>query len=94
MKYDKLLILLVLFTMISGCSFIQEDKTIVPFSSDGKLDSIAEDDKSEETEDIDEPPEPEISNPMPVREMSAPEMPIPEMSAPEMLAPEMPLRDN
>jgi hypothetical protein len=104
MKY-KLLLLLVLFTLISACSFIQEERTVLKLSSDGKkLVSTTEDYEPEDIEDADEPPELEISNPMPLRELtdremsaserSFPEMPVREMSLPEMPVREMPLRDN
>lgn len=97
MKY-KLLMLLVLYTMISSCSFIQEEKRVLHLSTDGKLiDSTNEVDKPEEieeAEDADEPAEPDITNPMQLREMSAHEMPLREMQAPEMQLREMPLRDN
>jgi hypothetical protein len=43
---------------------------------------------------VEEPPEIEISNPMKVREMSAPEMQLPEMSPPEIKLPEMQIRDD
>jgi hypothetical protein len=56
--------------------------------------SPVENNQSEDPEDVDEPPEIEISNPMKVREMSASEMQLPEMSPPEMQLPEMRLRDN
>ena len=98
MKY-KLLMLVVLFTMISGCSFTQEERTVLKLSSDGKLVSTAEDYEPEDIEDADEPPELEISNPMPLRELTAREMSIrersfPEMPVHEMPVYEMPLRDN
>ena len=98
MKY-KLLILLVLFTMISGCSFTQEERTVLKLSSDGKLVSTGEDYEPEDVEDADEPSELEISNPMPLRELtdrerSVRERSFPEMPVREMPVPEMPLRDN
>lgn len=103
MKY-KLLMLVVLFTMISGCSFTQEERTVLKLSSDGKLVSTAEDYEPDDIEDADEPPELEISNPMPLRELtvretsirerSFPEMPVHEMPVREMPVYEMPLRDN
>lgn len=93
MKY-KLLMLLVLFTMISGCSSTQEERTVLKLSSDGKLVSTAEDYEPEEIEDADEPAELEISNPMPLRELTAREKLVRERSFPEMPVREMPLRDN
>ena len=109
MKY-KLLMLVILFTMIFGCSFTQEERTVLKLSSDGKkLVSTTEDYEPEDIEDADEPPELEISNPMPLRELTAREMsvrersflemPVREMSVrersfPEMPVREMPLRDN
>lgn len=98
MKYKKLLLLPVLFIIVSGCSFIQEDNEAVQLSSDGKLVySPVESNKSEEAEEAEEPPEPDITNPMPVPEMSAPEMQLretslPEMELPEIQLPEMPDR--
>jgi hypothetical protein len=98
MKY-KLPMLLVLFTMISACSFTQEERTVLKLSSDGKLVSSAEDYEPEEIEDADEPPELEISNPMRLRELTVREQLVrersfPEKSFPEMPVREMPLRDN
>jgi hypothetical protein len=103
MKY-KLRMLVVLLTMISGCSFTQEERTVLKLSSDGKLVSTAEDYEPEDIEDADEPPELEISNPMPIRELtvreklvserSFAEMPVREMPVREMPLREMPLRDN
>jgi hypothetical protein len=99
MKY-KLLMLLMLFTMISGCSFTQEERTVLKLSSDGmKLIPTTEDYEPEEIEDADEPPELEISNPMPLRELtdrerSISERSFPEMPVREMPVREMPLRDN
>jgi hypothetical protein len=98
MKY-KLLMLVVLFTMISACSFIQEERTVLKLSSDGKLVSTAEDYEPEDIEDADEPPELEISNPMPLRELTdrerlVRERSFPEMPVREMPVREMPLRDN
>jgi hypothetical protein len=93
MKY-KLLMLVVLFTMISGCSFTQEERTVLKLSSDGKLVSAAEDYKPEDIEDADEPPELEIANPMPLREMTDHERAVRERSFPEMQVREMPLRDD
>jgi hypothetical protein len=103
MKY-KLLMLVVLFTMISACSFTQEERTVLKLSNDGKLVSTAEAYEHEDIEDADEPPELEISNPMPLRELSVremtirersfSEMPVREMPAGEMQLREMPLRDN
>lgn len=93
MKY-KLLMLVVLFTMISGCSFTQEERTVLKLSSDGKLISNAEDYEPEDIEDADEPPELEISNPMPSREMTDREKSVSNQSFPKMDVPEMPLRDN
>jgi hypothetical protein len=95
MKY-KLLMLLVLFTMISGCSFTQEERTVL---NGMKLVPTAEDYEPEEIEEADEPPELEISNPMPLRELtdrerSVSERSFPEMPVPEMPVREMPLRDN
>jgi hypothetical protein len=87
-----------LFTMISGCSLFEEESTSIHLSSDGKMIySPVENDKSEDpedVEDVEEPPEIEISNPMKVREMSAPEMQLPEMSPPEIKLPEMQIRDD
>ncbi|MEI6709332.1 MAG: hypothetical protein WCK96_19615 [Methylococcales bacterium] len=93
MKY-KLRMLVVLFTMISGCSFTQEERVVLKLSSDGKLVSTAEDYEPEEIEDADEPPELEISNPMPLREPTARERSVSEREFPEMQVREMPLRDN
>ncbi len=93
MKY-KLLMLVVLFTMIFGCSFTQEERTVLKLSSDGKkLVSTAEDYEPEDIEDA-EPPELEISNPMPLRELTDRERSVHERSFPEMPVREMPLRDN
>lgn len=95
MKYNKLLGLVALFTLVSGCSFFEEESTSIRLSSDGKMVySPVENNQSEDPEDVEEPPEIEISNPMKVREMSASEMQLPEMSPPEMQLPEMRLRDN
>jgi hypothetical protein len=104
----KLRMLVVLFTLISGCSFFQEERTVLKLSSDGKkLVSSAEEyepQNPEDIEDADEPPEIEITNPMPVRELTTreklvnerefSEMPVREMQLPEMPVREMPLRDN
>jgi hypothetical protein len=105
MKSKKLLIWLVLFTMISGCSFTQEERKVAHISSDGKLVfPTVEGEEPEEKEDTDEPEELEIVNPMPLREMPLPEKSFPEMelremqlremTVPEMQLREMPLRDN
>lgn len=80
--------------MISGCSFTQEERVVLKLSSDGKLVSTAEDYEPEEIEDADEPPELEISNPMPLREPTARERSVSEREFPEMQVREMPLRDN
>ena len=95
MKY-KLRMLVVLFTMISGCSFTQEERVVLKISSDGKLVpvSTAEDYEPEEIEDADEPPELEISNPMQLRKLTARERSVSEREFPEMQVREMPLRDN
>jgi hypothetical protein len=93
MKY-KLRMLLVLFTMISACSFTQEERTVLKLTSDGKLVSSAENYEPEEIEDADEPPELEISNPMRLRELTVREQLVRERSFTEMPVREMPLRDN
>jgi hypothetical protein len=92
MKY-KLLMLLVLFTLISACSFTQEERTVLKLSSDGKLVSSGEDYEPEEIEEADEPPELEISNPMQPRELTAREQLVRERSFPERSFPEMPVRE-
>jgi hypothetical protein len=91
----NLLILVVLFTMVSSCSFTQEERTVLKLSSDGKLASTADFDNYEdiEEEDADEPSEPEILNPMSRGEMSAPEMLRSEMPVREMSHDEMPVRE-
>jgi hypothetical protein len=95
MKYNKLLILVMLFTIVSGCSLFEEESTSIHLSSDGKMIySPVENNQSEDPEEVEEPPEIEISNPMKVREMSAPEMQLPELSPPEMQLREMRLRDD
>lgn len=104
MKYNKLLLLIGVLTTISGCSLApaQEERIVLKLSSDGKLvypDTEEDKDDKEDVEEAGEPPEIEISNPMPVREMSVPEMPVPEMSLPdipvrEMSYPEMQLPER
>lgn len=103
MKNSQLLMWLVLFTMLSSCSFFtqEEERTVLKLSKDGKLSSTADGDQAKEVEvDSDEPAEPEISGPqMSVREMSnremdAPEMPVREMSDREMPEREMPVREH
>lgn len=93
MMKHTLYLLIVLASLLAGCSFMQEERTVLKMSADGKLVS-ATDDKYEpveiaEPDEPDEPPEIEITNPMPVPEMSRPDMHLREMSLPEM-----PTRDN
>lgn len=103
MTYKNFLILAVLSSLTSACSlFQQEEKRVYHLTMDGKLHQVGDGDKLGEPVEEEEPeeaPEPDITNPMKVKdmpapEMSSPEMPVPEMSAPEMSIPEMQLRDN
>ncbi|CAG1770524.1 hypothetical protein BAC3_01119 [uncultured bacterium] len=98
MKSDKLLMFIVLFAMISGCSLTEEEKLVLKRSSEGKLIyGVDENHKAEEIdpeEEPDEPPEIEITGrEMSTREMSPREMPEREMSPREMPEREMSTRE-
>jgi hypothetical protein len=97
MKYKKLPLLLVLFTLISSCSFMQDDIKVVKMSSIGK--SVFATTENDNAEEKDEDDEPELLTPeMPVRdisnrEMSVREMPVSEMPDRELSDREMPVRE-